>query len=486
VTLLHALREQLNAAVGGLPEHALTHRDIRLPKIPNKAHAVIGMRRAGKTCFLRQLQQACRGSVAAERAIFIGFDDDRLAGIDAGQLDELLEEYYRRYPQFRRRERVWWYLDEIQLVPGWDRFVRRAMDTEQIDFVVSGSSARLLSREIHSSLRGRAVATVVSPFCFREYLRHRGEESASSAPRFTAAERSAAEKRLREFLVVGGFPEAQGLDEATRIVLLQGYVDTVLFRDVVERYGVTQVAALRWITRHALRSPCSSFSVNRLYNDLRSQGHAIGKASVHDLLGHLIDAFLLAAVPIATESERRRNTNPRKLYPVDPGLIQAFDSGGRSNAGHALELVVFNELRRRGADVAYVKTKGDLEVDFLARYPGGREATDRDGHLYGGPDSTSAHGAGSRPAVAFVVIAIAHPGFRVDWPRRHAAAASLIGGQRFERYIDIRPTMKSARLHERAVDPHHRARDMPGQCGAEKTAGAIGKDRFVTPPPFSF
>jgi predicted AAA+ superfamily ATPase len=373
VALLHALQEQLNAAVRELPRTALTRRDLCVPTIPNKAHAIIGMRRAGRTCFLRQLQNACRAKVPAERAIFIGFDDDRLAGMDAVQLDELLEEYYRRYPHFRRRERVWWYLDEIQLVPGWDRFVRRVMDTEQIDFVVSGSSARLLSREIHSSLRGRAVATVVSPFSFREFLRHRGEEPESSARRFVAAERSAAEKRLREFLVVGGFPEAQGLDDATRIALLQGYVDTVLFRDVVERYGVTQVAALRWITRHALRSPCGSFSANRLYHDLRSQGHAIGKASVHDLLGHLIDAFLLAAVPVATESERRRNTNPRKLYPVDPGLIQAFDSSGRGNTGHALELVVFNELQRQGADVAYVKTKEDLEVDFLARFPGGRE-----------------------------------------------------------------------------------------------------------------
>lgn len=309
----------------------------------------------------------------AERAIFIGFDDDRLAGIDASQLDDLLEEYYRRYPHFRRRERVWWYLDEIQLVPRWDRFVRRVMDTEQIDFIVSGSSARLLSWEIHSSLRGRAIATVVSPFSFREYLRHGGEEPESSARRFTAAKRSAIEKRLREFLVAGGFPEVQGIDGATRIALLQGYVDTVLFRDFVERYGVTQVAALRWITRHALRSPCGSFSVNRLYHDLRSQGHAIGKAAVHDLLGHLIDAFLLAAVPVATESERRRNTNPRKLYPVNPGLIQAFDSSGRANTGHALELVIFNELQRRGADVAYVKTKEDLEVDFLVRFPDGRE-----------------------------------------------------------------------------------------------------------------
>jgi hypothetical protein len=88
--------------------------------------------------------------------------------------------------------------------------------------------------------------------------------------------------------------------------------------------------------------------------------------------------------------------------------------------------------------------------------------------------------------VASVVIAIAHPGFRVDWPRRHAAAASLIGGQRFERHIDIRPIVKSARLHERAVDPHHRARDMPGQGGAEKITGAISKDRIVTPLPLSF
>lgn len=371
--LLHALREKLNAAVGGLAPSSLTPREFRLPAIPRKTHAVVGVRRAGKTCFLRQLQETRREKAGPERAIFIGFDDDRLADIDVEQLDELLEEYYRRYPQFRGRERVWWYLDEIQLVPGWDRFIRRVMDTEEIDFVVSGSSARLLSREIHTSLRGRAMATVVSPFSFREFLRHRGEEPDAPVRQLTAPQRSAVEKRLREFLVAGGFPEAQGVDVATRIALLQGYVDTALFRDVVERYGVTQVAALRWITRHALRSPCGSFSANRLYHDLRSQGHAIGKAAVHDLLGHLVDAFLVAAVPVATESERRRNTNPRKLYPVDPGLIQAFDSGGRSNAGHALELVVFNELQRRNADVAYVKTKGDLEVDFLARFPGGRE-----------------------------------------------------------------------------------------------------------------
>jgi predicted AAA+ superfamily ATPase len=382
MTLLEALQEKLSDALLPLAATNLTRRDAVLPAVPGKAHAVIGMRRAGKTCFLKQLLAERRAHGPPERSIYLSFDDDRLAGIDASQLDALLEEYFRRYPEIRRKDerkgRAAWFLDEIQLVEGWDRFVRRVLDTESIDIVVSGSSARMLSREIHSSLRGRAMATVIAPFSFREALRHRGEEPSVRADRLTTAARSAVEKRLREYLVLGGFPEAQGsgkrpLIRATRIALLQGYVDTVLFRDVIERHAVSQVAALRWIIRHVLRNPCGSFSANKLHADLRSQGHNVAKDTVHALLDHLIDAFVIAAVPVATDSERRRNTNPRKVYPADPGLIDAFDTSGRSNTGHALETAVYNELSRRGADVTYVKTKDGFEVDFLARHPDGRQ-----------------------------------------------------------------------------------------------------------------
>ncbi len=382
MTLLEALQEKLSDALLPLAATNLTRRDAVLPAVPGKAHAVIGMRRAGKTCFLKQLLAERRAHGPPERSIYLSFDDDRLAGIDASQLDALLEEYFRRYPEIRRKDgrkgRAAWFLDEIQLVEGWDRFVRRVLDTESIDIVVSGSSARMLSREIHSSLRGRAMATVIAPFSFREALRHRGEEPSVRADRLTTAARSAVEKRLREYLVVGGFPEAQGsgkrpLIRATRIALLQGYVDTVLFRDVIERHAVSQVAALRWIIRHALRNPCGSFSGTKLHADLRSQGHNVAKDTVHALLDHLIDAFVIAAVPVATDSERRRNTNPRKVYPADPGLIDAFDTSGRPNTGHALETAVYNELSRRGADVTYVKTNDGFEVDFLARHPDGRQ-----------------------------------------------------------------------------------------------------------------
>ena len=373
MSLHPVLLEKLNAALAPASSPLLTQRDARLPAVPGKVHAVTGMRRAGKTTFLRQLQAARRENLPRERAVFVSFDDDRLADLAVEQLALLLEEYYRRYPELRGRETVYWFLDEIQLVTGWERFVRRVMDSEQVEIVVSGSSARMLSREVHTSLRGRGMETVIRPFSFREFLRHRGEEPARDAARWTAAERSLVEKRFQEYLREGGFPEAQGLPLALRIELLQGYVDTVLFRDVVERYGVSQVAALRWLVRQCLRNPAGSFSVHRLHQDLKAQGHGVAKEAVHALLGHLLDAFLLSAVSLATDSERRRNSNPRKLYPVDPGLIRAYDTSGRSNLGHALETAVLNELERRKADVGYVKTTEGFEVDFHVRHRTGAE-----------------------------------------------------------------------------------------------------------------
>lgn len=371
MTLHPVLAEKLNAALVSEPARTSTRRDATLPVVQGKVHAVIGMRRAGKTTFLRQLCAERRQHTAPECAIYLSFDDERLAGIELNQLSLLLEEHYRLFPDLRGKQRVSWFLDEIQEVPGWERFVRRVLDTEQVEMVVSGSSAKMLSREVHTSLRGRGMETVIRPFGFREFLRHRGEEPTKAPRRWTAAERSHVEKRFREFLVVGGFPEVQGLPEPLRIELLQGYVNTVVFRDVVDRHEVSQVAALRWLVRQCLRNPAGAFSVHRFHQDLKSQGHQVGKELVHTLLGHLLDAFLLSAVPIASESERQQNSNPRKLYPADPGLVRAFDASGRANPGHALEVAVLNEIERRGGEVGYLRTDKDREVDFLVRHPAG-------------------------------------------------------------------------------------------------------------------
>ena len=189
MSLHPVLAEKLSAALEPAAKMPLTVRDARLPAVPGKVHAVIGLRRAGKTIFLRQLLAEQRVKLSSERAVYLSFDDDRLVGIGVEQLGFLLEEYYRQFPALRGKQTVHWFLDEIQLVPNWERFVRRVLDSEKMELVVSGSSAKMLSREVHTSLRGRGLATVIRPFSFREFLRHRGEEPEKEPRRWTAAGR---------------------------------------------------------------------------------------------------------------------------------------------------------------------------------------------------------------------------------------------------------------------------------------------------------
>lgn len=330
------------------------------------------MRRAGKTTYLHQLRrERIERGIARERLPYLNFEDEQLAGLAAVDLNLLLEEYYRRFPALRRTETVTWCLDEIQAVPGWERFVRRMLDSEKVEIFLSGSSAALLSRELATAMRGRAWEVVIHPFSFEEYLRHRGHEIRERPEFLEAAARSALENAFLDYLTIGGFPEAQELDEPTRYRLLTDYVDVAMLRDVVERYAVSNVTGLRWMVRHLLGNAAALFSVEKFYAALRSQGLSISKDTVHQYLGYLEDCFLVRTVWVDADSERRRMVNPRKAYPVDPGLIPLYDRTGRANLGHALESVVLLELERRRYDVAYVRTPAGYEVDFLARRPGG-------------------------------------------------------------------------------------------------------------------
>jgi uncharacterized protein len=352
----------------------MTRRDIRVPQVPGKTFAVVGMRRVGKTTFLRQVMgDRMAQGFAREGLLYFSFEDERLAGIAAAELGLLVEEYYRLHPQRRDNQPVVFLLDEVQVVPGWEVFARRLLDTEAVELFLTGSSARLLSREVATSMRGRAMEILVHPFSFREYLRHNSCEPEKGTERFSKAERSAMDKELLTYLRAGGFPEAQGVSGRDRFELLRSYVDVALLRDVIERHAVSHPIALRWMVRQLLGNAGGSFSVSKFHRDLRSQSIRVGKDTLYEYLSHLEDAFLLRTVSLATESERRRMVNPRKAYPIDMGLIPIFDRSGKANLGHALETAVLLELDRRGAEVGYVLTEQGFEVDFLARFPEARE-----------------------------------------------------------------------------------------------------------------
>ncbi len=364
------LRLKLAESLASAPP-ALTRREVRLPGIRGKALAVIGVRRGGKTSFLRQCQSdRLVDGRAAESQLLLSLEDERLTDMTVTDLSWLLDEHARQYPGLRESGAVTLYLDEVQIVPGWEGLVRRLVDTGGVELFVSGSSARLVSREVATSLRGRAMEVLVFPFSFREALRHAGAEPSKAWARLRPAERMALDHRLRRYLVEGGFPEAQGAEPRDRAALLAGYVDVVVLRDVIERHAVTNPLALRWLQRQLLANPGGAFSVKKHYDTLRSQGVAVGKDTLHEYLAHLEDAFLVRTVAMHSASERQRMVNPRKAYPVDPGLIALYERSGREHQGRALETAVLLELERRGYEVSYVRTDDGWEVDFLAHRAG--------------------------------------------------------------------------------------------------------------------
>lgn len=342
----------------------LTPRGIQLPEIPGKIDTIIGMRRVGKTSLVYQaIQEKILMGIPKQRMLYINFDDERLLPLDAEQLHLITESYYRLYPEFKQ-EKCFFFFDEIQNVTGWERFIRRQLDTENIQLTLTGSSAKLLSKEIATQLRGRGITTEVFPYSFRESL-IAADPNVELPLNPGASARAFLANRMRSFLAKGGFPEIQNLSEDYRIRILQEYVDVVILRDIIERHHVTNVQALRALVRQILATPATLFSVNKFYNDLRTQGMSCTKNALYEYVDYLEDTFLIYPVPICSRSERIRRTNPKKMYVIDTGLINAFMHQPESDWGHLLENFVYIQLRRENLKIEYYRTNDGTEVDFI-------------------------------------------------------------------------------------------------------------------------
>jgi predicted AAA+ superfamily ATPase len=182
------------------------------------------------------------------------------------------------------------------------------------------------------------------------------------------------ENRFRAYLLEGGFPEVQGIDNEYRIRILQDYLDVVLLRDLVERHRISNTVPLRYLIRHLLNLTAGLFSVNKFYNDLKSQHITCSKNALHEYLAYLSDAYLFFQVPVNAKSERARMVNPRKIYATDTGLIRACSRSFRPAWGHLLENFVYLELRRVFEDIEYYKTRKGHEVDFIVTGRSGQKS----------------------------------------------------------------------------------------------------------------
>ena len=340
-------------------------RRMQIEAVPGKATVCIGVRRGGKSTYLFQLiDRLLNDGVPRENIFYLNFFDDRLHNLRQEGLGLITEAYYSLYPEKKNAEKVYCFFDEIQAITGWEPFVDRMMRTERCEVYISGSSAQMLSREIATQMRGRALSWELFPFSFREYLDYKGIESTDP---LSTKKRLLVQKAFGEYWKTGGFPEVAGLDRRLRIKIHQEYFRAVLFRDLIERHDVSHPKALTDLAYRLMDNISSLYSVNRLTGYLKSLGHKSPKSAVSDYLEWFEDAYFLFTVRIFDTSLARSKTNPKKIYCIDHALVTSVSSGILVNSGHLLENLVFTALRRISPDIYYCKTKGGLEVDFIAQ-----------------------------------------------------------------------------------------------------------------------
>jgi len=332
--------------------------------VPGKATVCIGVRRSGKSTFMFQLMKKLQDTgVARQNILYLNFFDDRLHSLQHDNLGVILEAYFSLYPEKKNAEKVYCFFDEIQVVPGWEPFVDRLMRMEKCEVYITGSSAQMLSREIATQMRGRALSWEMFPFSFREFLDYKGIES--DGP-LSTKKRLTVQKAFEEYWETGGFPEVAGLNRMLRIKTHQEYFNAMLFRDLVERHDISHPKAVTDLAHWLVDNTGSLYSINNLTGYLKSLGHKAPKPAVSDYLEWFEDAYVLFTVRIFDASLARANTNPKKIYCVDHALVTSISSGILVNSGHLLENLVFTALRRVTPDIFYYKTKAGREVDFIA------------------------------------------------------------------------------------------------------------------------
>ncbi len=338
-------------------------RAVRFPQSDQMIKVAIGMRRSGKTFTLYQkINELLDQGIMKEQILFVDFEDDRLLPMSAKEMGQLLDEFYSIYPDNHQRK-CYFFLDEVQNIEDWHQVVRRFFKSKDVDLTITGSSAKLLSTEINTSLRGRSLSVEILPFSFDEF--RLANNLSAPKPPFGRQAYDIANKQMLDYFNKGGFPAVQHMQAHDWRDTLQGYVDTVILKDIIERHKVQNIALLKYLTKTLIINSAAPFSVNKFYNDIKSQGYKVSRETVYNYLDYLEDAFLIFTVPIYSESVRAQHTISNKVYTIDSGLINAFSLKAKDLYHKFLENQVYLDLRRQGKDIFFYHTKEGYEIDFV-------------------------------------------------------------------------------------------------------------------------
>lgn len=329
----------------------VVHRNIEKEDFAN--YVLIGVRRAGKSFMLyQQIQDNLKKGITWDSMLYINFEDERLIGMTAQELNLILEVHGMMSAQ-----RPILFLDEIQNIEGWDKFARRLADNKYRVYI-TGSNAKMLSSDVATTLGGRYITKHILPYSFSEYL------SANNIPYddlniATTSGRADVQRYFAEYFRFGGFPE--GAQLASKRDYLNSVYQKIYIGDIATRNKIDNLFSLRILFRKMAESVKQPTSFTRLSNIIASTGAKLGKATIINYIEYSKDAFLIYPIKNIADNLTNRETNP-KYYFVDNGIISILALDIDTSL---LENMVAMELiRRYGIDERVFFYNRNIEVDF--------------------------------------------------------------------------------------------------------------------------
>lgn len=327
-----------------------------------EAIVITGIRRCGKSSLLRLVWQEikARQKFSDEQFLYLNFEDERLVGFSREDFSGLLEAFYQlNSPD--KREKVFLFLDEIQNVPHWEKWINRLQEESGYKIFITGSNATLLSSELATALTGRSVSVELQPLSFREFYVHFKREALNRKSFYDIDQRAKIKKALEEYLLSGGMPEyiKTGSEE-----LIQEYFRDIISRDIVNRYNIKYKQGIRELAHLLLSNLGQIQSLKKISRHIEIKN--IG--TVKNYLRYFEDSFLFFHVPLFSFSYKKQIYNPDKIYVSDIAFfnIAAFKSS--QNRGAVFENIVFSFLRKeKYNEIFYYKTERNFEVDFVVK-----------------------------------------------------------------------------------------------------------------------
>jgi len=341
----------------------LKKRETPLPVNCGKIVTVPGVRRCGKSSKMEAVvNQLLASGVEHERFLWVSFDDERLVRMTSDELEQIIEAYREMYPDIEMSS-VYMFFDEIQLIDGWEFFVMRLYKHYSKNIYISGSNATMLSSELKSALRGWPEEEETLPLSFREYCGFKGIKTDSWLEQDIARLRNA----FADYNNEGGFPEVVlTQNPLQKAKMLQTYFDTMLLKDLVEHYELSNIEVLRYYLKRIMANLTKPTSIRAIHGDIKSRGLKVSKDNLYDWASHACDIFMFIRIPNYNKSLQKIESSQPKYYCIDNGLREAVLLPQSNDDGKKLENTVFLQLYRQRTPIDRIfYYQGRGECDFL-------------------------------------------------------------------------------------------------------------------------